>query len=153
MVVVVCSSSESALDSLVSVSSTSSWNLFCSSSWNSVSVLGSSNLVRFHFCFLWPFFSTLNFTLIFARTRECSDPKSTLLNDLVLSTADLHLSLIKIKSIMFFDLRSGEILVHFRKGLCLKCVLDITRPFLYKILAGVLLCLFSSVTQKKSNTR
>ena len=46
------------------------------------------SLVMFHFFFLRPFFSTLNFTLIFARTREWSDPMSTLWNDLVLSTAE-----------------------------------------------------------------
>ena len=45
---------------------------------------------------------------------------STLWNDLVLSTADLHLSLIRIKSIMFFDLWSGDVQVHLREGLCLK---------------------------------
>ena len=83
----------------------------------------------FHFFLLRPFFSTLNFTLILARTREWSDPMSTLWNDLVLSTADLHLTLIRIKSIVFFDLWSGVVQVHLQEGLCLKRVLDTMRLF------------------------
>ena len=106
MFIVVCSNRESAMGSLVSTctSSSSYWNLFCSSSWKSFAMLGSSSLVMFHFFLLRPFFSTFNFTLIFARTREWSNPLSTLWHDLLLSTADFHLSLLSIKSIMFFDL-------------------------------------------------
>ena len=79
MIVVVCSNRESAMGSLVSTctSSSSNWNLFCSSSWKSFAMQGSSSLVMFHFFLLSPFFSTLNFTLIFARTREWSDPGGT----------------------------------------------------------------------------
>ena len=94
MIVVVCSNRESAIGSLVSTctSSSSNWNLFCSSIWKFFAMRGSSSLVMFHFFLLRPFFTTLNFTLIFARTREWSDPMYTLWNDLVLSTADVHLS-------------------------------------------------------------
>ena len=51
MIVVVCSNRESAMGSLVSTctSSSSNWDLFCSSSWKSFAMLGSSSLVMFHF--------------------------------------------------------------------------------------------------------
>ena len=46
MIVVVCSNRESAMGSLVSTSSSSNWNLFCSSNWKSFAMLGSSTIIE-----------------------------------------------------------------------------------------------------------